>query len=350
MLSNACNVNFDRIWTRLPSEILRGTRIAELCRKSCGQCFPASVLLDREVLTLANTRGGDFEVQRLHFALPQGLQAAGPSAHVKVRAPDSQGQRNRVRAYSMLIDRRGFNLTVKIYPGGPPHSRGTSAHLGSLPVGQSIEVPQVRALAWAIAPERARRIGLIAFGVGVYECLEPIEMLLAHGHAHVRLVYASRSEAAILYRDLLRRMLREYPTRFSVRHCLSQQQQQQHLHLQDGAEAEPAAGGAAAGEERVTSGRIDGSIVRAEFGAWAASGEGASGKGEGIGADDDGAPHFVVVGTGRMEHAAWSWLEELGLRRRLLRGTAWRPWQQLSDASSTAASTASCTQSAGQGV
>jgi len=89
----------------------------------------------------------------------------------------------RVRAYSMLVDKAqsSFNLTVKIYPGGPPRTRGTSAWLGALAVGSSASVPQTRRMEWAVAPAQARRVGLVAFGVGIVECLEPMAILLEAG-------------------------------------------------------------------------------------------------------------------------------------------------------------------------
>ena len=106
------------------------------------------------------------------------------------------------------LDGRSFNLTVKIYPGGPPHTRGTSAFLGSVAVGTPVAIPQVRAASWAIwPPSRLRRVGFIAFGVGIAEVLEPLQLLLAESEAEVRLVYASRSSHSILYRHRLQRLL-----------------------------------------------------------------------------------------------------------------------------------------------
>ena len=85
-------------------------------------------LLHRDVLVPADPLTDTLEVQRLVLALPAGAVAEGPPAHVKVKAPDADGQWNRVRAYSIMLDGSApaphFNLTVKVYPGGPPHSRG----------------------------------------------------------------------------------------------------------------------------------------------------------------------------------------------------------------------------------
>ena len=95
----------------------------------------------------------------------------------------------RVRAYSIMVDesapRPHINMTVKIYPGGPPHSRGTSAFLGAVPVGEAVYVPQVRSVGWSATPAQiatdARPVGMLAFGVGIAEMLEPAAMLLAEG-------------------------------------------------------------------------------------------------------------------------------------------------------------------------
>ena len=179
LLHVACGVKFSDIWQRLPSATLAGRSVADECQKTCGRCVHACELLSREVLTAA--AGDDLEVQLLRFALPPRHDLRGPSAHVKVRAPDAPGQTNRVRAYSAIVDAdaRSFSLTVKIYPGGPPATRGTSAHLGGLRVGASLHVLEGRSLGWAEAAPA--RLGLIAFGVGIAECLEPAELALERG-------------------------------------------------------------------------------------------------------------------------------------------------------------------------
>lgn len=318
VLRQACGALFDEIWEGdLPEQRLRGRAVQDECPAACGVCAERRrqwcELLSREVLVAADTASSTLEVQRLRFALPEGHVAAGPTAHVKVRAPDAPGQRGRVRAYSMLLDERraSFNLTVKIYPGGPPLTRGTSAWLGSLPLGGYAAVPQTRRMEWTVAPETARRVGMVAFGVGIVECLEPLALLLAAG-AEVRVVYASRSERQLLYTAELRELLAAHAPRLSVRHCLSRsegqedEEEQQQLAVREGA--------CPAGERR-TRGRVDAAMLRDEFGSWAAAGS------------EEGA-HFLVVGSGRQERDAWGWLREMqtgGLPvRRLLAGGRWR--------------------------
>ena len=342
ILLSACSAKFSDVWHLLPDASLTNQRVADACRSSCGRCsHNYCKLQSRHILTAADPVSGTLEVQQLQFALPADSQVAGPTAHVKVRAPDVPGQQNRVRAYSMLLDRqrRSFNLTVKIYPGGPPHTRGTSAFLGSARVGTLVEVPETREMLWSSAPHGAggdplsRRVGMVAFGVGMAECLEPLELLLSAG-AEVRLLTAVRHESQILYRERLRELLRTHGARLSVRHCLSQGTQAGDMALEPSdaikaAITAPSVAPAIVGEvetrcascpmgERVTIGRVDAAVIRQAFGDWKLP------SGSGI------ALHFLVVGTGRMEHTCWTWLqEELGVRRRqhaLLAGsTRWRP-------------------------
>jgi ferredoxin-NADP reductase len=315
ILRSACSARFSDVWASLPDPSLATQRVADACRSSCGRCAHLCELRSRHVLTAAHPAANTLEVQQLHFALPEGSRAQGPTAHVKVRAPDAPGQQGRVRAYSMLLDagRRTFNLTVKVYPGGPPHTRGTSAFLGAAPVGTFVEVPETRAMLWSssLSPS-PRRVGMVAFGVGMAECLEPLELLLTAG-AEVRLLTAYRREPEILYRERLRELLDAHGARLTVRHCLSQGWRTE-LRLAEGGSASCPTG------ERITNGRIDAAVVRQAFGDWSHR----------PGSASVSPLHFLVVGTGQMERSCWAWLqEELGVTHRqhaLLAGsTGWRP-------------------------
>ena len=315
--------------------------VHEECPVSCGTCaqrLSRCELLGREVLVAADAATETLEVQRLRFALPAGADASGPSAHAKVRAPDAPGQRGRVRAYSMLVDEisRTFNLTVKVYPGGPPRTRGTSAWLGALPVGASALVPQTRRIEWAVSAAQATRVGMVAFGVGIVECLEPLELLLAAG-AEVRLVYASRRARDVLYAATLRELLTRHAPRLSVRHCLSRADADE-VGTEAGVAAEAAAEERAGDDptcpagERRTRGRVDAATLREEFGAWRRAEdeeeEGVEGLEAQVSEGAWGAAHFLVVGSGRQERDAWGWLRELSRAqrppRRLLAGGRWR--------------------------
>ena len=335
VLSEACGALFDEIWSSaLPEPSLKGVAVHEACPVACGTCsqrLSRCELLGREVLVAADAPSETLEVQQLRFALPEGADASGPSAHAKLRAPDAPGQRGRVRAYSMLVDEvsRTFNLTVKIYPGGPPHTRGTSAWLGSLPVGDWALVPQTRRIEWAVPAAQATRVGMVAFGVGIVECLEPLELLLAAG-AEVRLVYASRRARDVLYAATLRDLLVRHAPRLSVRHCLSRADAGEVE-----AEAADVSGEERAGDgrhacpagERRTRGRLDLATLREEFGAWRHAEE-EEGREQ---AEAEAGAYFLVVGSGRQERDAWGWLRELSelsgaqrTPRRLLAGGRWR--------------------------
>ncbi|KAH8045598.1 hypothetical protein JL721_12572 [Aureococcus anophagefferens] len=162
-------------------------------------------------------------------------------AHVKARAPDAPGQRMRVRAYSARVcdDGASFNVTVKIYPGGPPAKRGTSAFMGALPPGPNSN-------------------------------LQP--------------------DFNILYRDHFRALLAAHPGRLRIRYYLSRA----------AADAEDVC---VDGEETVPR-RLDARMLRSEIGSW-----------------DPASSRFLVIGTGSMEGAAWSWLGILGFEEEAPRAT-----------------------------
>ena len=258
-------------------------------------------LLSREILTTEDLgRDNQYAVHRLHFAMPLGGKVPGTGpVHVKVRAPDARGQRMRVRAYSAYLeDSGGFSLTVKIYPGGPPSTRGTSAYLGAVSVGSKVWIPQVRSVGWAVPLRSIQKVGLVAFGVGIAEMLEPLEhVLLGSSEVEVRLIYATRNEKQIIYRPWLRRLLASHAGRFSVLHCLSRQ----------GYDSGNKSGTCAKGEE-IQFGRITESTLQDTFGEWA-----------------DSETFFMVVGTRSMENYVQGWLRSSGLGRSLIQGGRWMP-------------------------
>ena len=186
-------------------------RVADACRSSCGRCsHNYCKLQSRHILTAAD-HVRDTEVQQLPVALPADSQVAGPTAHVKVRAPDVPGQQNRVRAFPMLLDRqrRSFNLTVKIYPEGRRTRVGPLPSSAQLAMGTLVGCQRQRRCsghATVQVSPLSRRVGMVAFGVGMAECLEPLELLLSAG-AEVRLLTAVRHESQILYRERLRELL-----------------------------------------------------------------------------------------------------------------------------------------------
>jgi ferredoxin-NADP reductase len=278
-------------------------------------------LLHREILVTEDPLTGTHEVQRLVFALPAGAVVGSPPQHVKVRAPDAERQTMRVRAYSATMHdgapKPYFNISVKIYPGGPPQSRGVSSFLGAVPVGEVVNVPAFRSMSWSMEPRQIaaqeRAVGMIAFGIGIAEVIEPAEMLLAAGAKQVRLLYANRNARGMVMHPDVQRLIREYPDRMSVSHFLSRQNETE----------TQCPAGSDLPSERFQSRRLDSAAVAEEFGAWFASSVDARRP----------EPLFLVVGTGAMNRAAWDWLHQLAERNgqhkatSLLRGgTGWVSW------------------------
>jgi ferredoxin-NADP reductase len=275
-------------------------------------------LVSREMLTEADPKKDQLAVHRLRFAIPHGGKVEGsPPFHVKVRAPDEQGQRMRVRAYSAEMEMNrddasfvatnsdakytSFALTVKIYPGGPPKTRGTSAYLGNVTVGEKVHVPEIRSLGWTHPPSTIRKVGMVAFGVGIAEILEPLKMILSTSpKAEIRLVYAGRNEGQKLYMDELHNLLAEHRGRLSLLHCLSRQK-----------ESETVESGECVEGENTHYGRLDNMILEEQFGdGWA----------------NPTDSHFLVIGTREMENSIYSWLRRKGLGKTLFTGAMWQPF------------------------
>ena len=80
-------------------------------------------------------------------------------------------------------------------------------------VGSTLNVLQARAIEWHATSPRTR-LGLIAFGVGIAEMLEPAEHLLPLG-VTIRLLYASRTYHSMLYRQRLCALLQGVPSDLS---------------------------------------------------------------------------------------------------------------------------------------
>ena len=77
--------------------------------------------------------------------------------------------------------------------------------------------------------------------------------------------------------------------------------------------------------ERRTRGRVDAATLHGEYAAWLPYAASGSAVAEGEEHEAEGAPYFLVVGSGQQEHNAWQWLRDSGLQaRRLLVGGRWR--------------------------
>jgi NAD(P)H-flavin reductase len=245
-------------------------------------------LLSRDILTEEKLYAGTLAVHRLRFALPASARipdccgGSGGLFHVRVKAPDATGQMQ-FRPYSahMLPTNRSiFELIVKVYPGG------VSAKLGALAVDDYAHVPEIQAIDWR---RDSKRVGMVCFGVGITECLGPAERLLKAG-GEVRLVTGYRNAEQMILVDEARALLREYAGRFRLRHCLSQPE--------PGAALDRVKAGKEH-NEKITRGRVDHKVLKAEFGGpW-----------------NDGQPaeHFLTIGTSQMERAALGLLGRAGL-------------------------------------
>eukprot|EP00927_Polykrikos_kofoidii_P069355 TRINITY_DN64801_c0_g1_i1.p1 TRINITY_DN64801_c0_g1~~TRINITY_DN64801_c0_g1_i1.p1 ORF type:complete len:336 (-),score=30.72 TRINITY_DN64801_c0_g1_i1:111-1091(-) len=154
--------------------------------------------------TLVESAEGRLAVRRFTFALPEGSDDLGldlsRGEYVKVRAA---GVIPRSRSYSPVAARPGeFDLMVKIYPphavpnaiNGMARRAGVSSSLDSLNLGDfayvsgPFPVPLSR-----VVRDAGKRVGLIAYGIGITEALTVARGELARGDAgEVVLLWALR--------------------------------------------------------------------------------------------------------------------------------------------------------------
>lgn len=155
-------------------------------------------LLSKE--TLVEAAPGRLAVRRFRFALPGGAKDFGVDFTrgecVKVRVP---GLLPLSRSYSPVAARPGgFDLIVKIYPvDGPGRKRvGASSHLDTLKEGDSAYVsgpypPPLKHM----ARSPGRRVGIVAYGVGITESLAVAAAEL--GRSEVVLLWALRDQSEV---------------------------------------------------------------------------------------------------------------------------------------------------------
>ena len=136
------------------------------------------------------------------------------------------------------------------------------------------------------------RAGLIAFGVGISDCLHTARSLLEGGAQMVVLVYCVRLVAEAVLRDEIEALQRDFPERFAVRYFLSRESP------------------ATVTLDGAVCGRLDRAALEVTFGEWAKAGR-ARGSA------------FLVVGTRAMNRQTYGLLAEIGLPRLLcgFRGT-----------------------------
>ncbi|WOX24984.1 ferredoxin--NADP reductase [Streptomyces solicathayae] len=105
-------------------------------------------------------------------------------------------------------------ITVKRVPGGV----GSGWMCDEVAVGDELEVlPPAGTFGPA---DLDRDLLLVAGGSGITPVVSVAKSALAAGRARVALVYANRDEPAVIFRDELRELAEDYPSRFTLIHWL----------------------------------------------------------------------------------------------------------------------------------
>ena len=136
--------------------------------------------------------------------------------------------------------------------------------------------------------EGVRKAGLIAYGVGISDCIHTARHLLDSGAERVRLLYCVRYAAEAVLRDEIDDLHRSYDGRFDVRYFLSRESDLTQLGIE----------GAAAGRLQVQG-------LEAAFGGWRDIAQDCA---------------FLAVGTRSMCRHTYGLLAALGLGPRKLCG------------------------------
>jgi len=228
-------------------------------------------LLQKEILT----KGSEHPVFRLQFKLPDDahLGVTSPTTHIKVRGPDSS---MRGRTYSLTSRKQqkgSFEICVKIYPQG-----WVSGYLSELEVGEMAYITQTRTK--TLSPRR--KVGLIAFGIGITECILTIEQCLDQQKSEfeesgVVLLYANRTEKDVVFRK-------------EISEIHSRREEFQAVYIYS--------------REKVANclkGRINGEVIQKCFGEWVVE-----------------ESSFLVVGSQDMIRHGWKLLNEAGFKHRLV--------------------------------
>jgi len=228
-------------------------------------------LLQKEILT----EGSEHPVIRLKFKLPDDvhLGVSSPTTHMKVRGPDSS---MRGRTYSLTSRKQqkgNFEICVKIYPHG-----WVSGYLSELEVGEVAYITQTRTK--NLKPRR--KVGLIAFGIGITECILTIDQCLDRQksefeESEVVLLYANRTMKDVVFRKEIDE-LQSKRAGFQAFYIYSREQ-----------------------VENCLKGRINSEIIHKYFGEWSA---------------EESA--FLVVGSRNMIRYGWKLLNESGFKHRLV--------------------------------
>ena len=157
----------------------------------------------------------------IHLDIPPALASAfsyrpGQFLTLRVQA----GSETLLRCYSMSstpgLD-AGLRVTVKRVAGG----RGSNALCDTLRAGDSIEVMPPAGL--FSPPDVQGDFLLFAGGSGITPVFSILRAALAQGTGQVRLIYANRDAASIIFADALTQLQAQYHPRLQVLHWLDAQ-------------------------------------------------------------------------------------------------------------------------------
>jgi len=185
----------------------------------------ATTLLRKTTLV---TAGPDrLPVHTLTFQIPSQPVASPAIPHANIRLDLGQvvkmvipGYKPKSYSVSALRDTE-FDVTFKVYPNGR-----ASGYLDRLQVGDTIHSfgkPNSR------YRNAGKRVGIIAYGVGMTEALPVARAELDHG-SRVTLLWASRTLQDTFWKDQTNALHAQYPQHFRLKHILSRQQDEDCLH------------------------------------------------------------------------------------------------------------------------
>eukprot|EP00039_Didymoeca_costata_P025208 m.12638 g.12638 ORF g.12638 m.12638 type:complete len:297 (+) comp4698_c0_seq1:99-989(+) len=248
-----------------------------------GIAFSPYTLLSRSIVTEGSTYGN--KIIKLVIALPDKNTTLGfgqPSTAVKILPPGAWIPKGKAYSIASPPDMKGkFELLVKVYPNGQ-----VSSYLDSVPVGESIYC--ARAITKPVRPpEQVKRLGLIAYGIGISDVLHTSKKYLDEGAA-VRLIYAVKGKEDAIMTEDLDILAKLYSNKFYVRYQLSR---------------EPDA--PTYGKEWYH-GRLSEDVLREVFSDWVS--------------DDSmlATTATDVIGTKQMMKSTFAMLDSIGLTRRLI--------------------------------
>lgn len=180
---------------------------------------PTTLLRKTTLVTEAEDR---LPVHKLTFSIPEGEAYDAILAHrmdlgdyLYMVRPDG-----RRKSYSVSERReKEFDITFKPYPDGL-----LSGYLNALNVGDTIQcVGRISRVTYT----PGKYLGLVAFGIGITECLPIAEAELSKGKVdHVRLLWASRTMADTFWKKRIESLSKKYPQRFSIQYLLSREQRE----------------------------------------------------------------------------------------------------------------------------